>query len=146
MLFIYVLVIQCQIFQWNTEKLAIAETLNLAHPIAYGCEAAARVCVRAEDVEFMVDKVALGQVFSEYFGFPCQSSFHQFLFHRNHPGLAQYAYGWLQCRVDPVGLQPPVFELKKIYGCESLDLTAFNFIELPRIIFYRRKAGECMGG
>jgi hypothetical protein len=24
-----------------------------------------------------VDKVALGQGFSEYFGFPCQSSFHQ---------------------------------------------------------------------
>jgi hypothetical protein len=31
----------------------------------------------------MVDKVALGQVFSEYFGFPCQSAFHQFL--HNHP-------------------------------------------------------------
>jgi hypothetical protein len=31
---------------------------------------------------------ALGQVFSEYFGFPCQS-FHQFLHHHNHPGLAQ---------------------------------------------------------
>jgi hypothetical protein len=27
----------------------------------------------------MVDKVALGQVFSEYFGCPCQSSFHQIL-------------------------------------------------------------------
>jgi hypothetical protein len=27
-------------------------------------------------VGFVVDKVALGQVFSEYFGFPCQSSFH----------------------------------------------------------------------
>jgi hypothetical protein len=26
-------------------------------------------------VGFMVDEVALGQVFSEYFGFPCQSSF-----------------------------------------------------------------------
>jgi hypothetical protein len=26
---------------------------------------------------FVVDKVALGQVFPEYFGFPCQSSFHQ---------------------------------------------------------------------
>jgi hypothetical protein len=26
-----------------------------------------------------MDKVALGQVFSEYFGFPCQSSFHQLL-------------------------------------------------------------------
>jgi hypothetical protein len=28
--------------------------------------------------------VALGQVFSEYFGFPCQSSFHQFLDNRHH--------------------------------------------------------------
>jgi hypothetical protein len=38
-------------------------------------------------VGFVVDKAALGQVF-EYFGFPCQS-FHQFLLHHNHPGLAQ---------------------------------------------------------
>jgi hypothetical protein len=30
-------------------------------------------------VGFVVDKVALGQDFSEYFGFPCQSLFHQFL-------------------------------------------------------------------
>jgi hypothetical protein len=51
--------------------------------------AVARVCVRAEHVVFVVDKVALGQVFSEYFGFPCQSSFHQFLHHYNHPGIAQ---------------------------------------------------------
>jgi hypothetical protein len=29
-------------------------------------------------VGFVVDKVTLGQIFSEYFGFPCQSSFHQF--------------------------------------------------------------------
>jgi hypothetical protein len=29
--------------------------------------------------DFVVDEVALGQVFSEYFGFPCQSSFHQLL-------------------------------------------------------------------
>jgi hypothetical protein len=32
---------------------------------------------------FVVDKMALGQVFSEYFGFPCQPSFHQLL--HNHP-------------------------------------------------------------
>jgi hypothetical protein len=38
-------------------------------------------------VGFVVDKAALVQVFSEYFGFPCQS-FNQFL-HQNHPGLAQ---------------------------------------------------------
>jgi hypothetical protein len=40
---------------------------------------------------FVVDKAALVQVFSEYFeyfGFPYQS-FHQFLHHHNHPGLAQ---------------------------------------------------------
>jgi hypothetical protein len=39
-------------------------------------------------VGFVVGKAALGQVFSEYFGFPCQS-FHQFLHHHNHPGLAE---------------------------------------------------------
>jgi hypothetical protein len=35
-------------------------------------------------VGFVVDKVELGQVFSEYFGFPCQSSFHQFLHNHHH--------------------------------------------------------------
>jgi hypothetical protein len=43
-------------------------------------------------VGFVVDKAALGQVFSDYFGFPCQS-FHRFLHHHNHPGLAQLAIG-----------------------------------------------------
>jgi hypothetical protein len=45
--------------------------------------------VWAKHVGFVVDKLAVGQVFSEYFGFPCQSSLHQFLHHHNHPGLAQ---------------------------------------------------------
>jgi hypothetical protein len=77
---------------------------------------AARVRVRTEHVGFMVDKAALEQVFSEYFGFPCQSSFHQFLHHHNHPGLAQWAYWWPQCRVDPIGLHPPpaTIPIKKI--------------------------------
>jgi hypothetical protein len=34
-------------------------------------------------VGFVVDKVALRQVFSEYFGFPCQYSFHRLL-HTHH--------------------------------------------------------------
>jgi hypothetical protein len=45
-----------------------------------------------QHVGFVVDKAALGQVFSEYFGFSCQSSFHQFLHHHHHhkhPVLAQ---------------------------------------------------------
>jgi hypothetical protein len=37
--------------------------------------AAARVLVRAKHMGFVVDKEAVGQVFSVYFGFPCQSSF-----------------------------------------------------------------------
>jgi hypothetical protein len=40
----------------------------------------------------MVDKAVLEQVFSEYFGSPCQATFHQFLHHHKHPGLAQEAY------------------------------------------------------
>jgi hypothetical protein len=59
--------------------------------------AAARFRVRAEDVEFVVDRVALGQVFYEYFSFSYQSSFNHFLHHHNHLGLAQYAYWWLHC-------------------------------------------------
>jgi hypothetical protein len=43
-------------------------------------------------VGFVVGKVALGQVFSEYFGFCCQSSFHQFfstITITYHPWLVQ---------------------------------------------------------
>jgi hypothetical protein len=36
----------------------------------------------------VVDKVTLGQVFSEYFGLPCQS-FHEILHPHNHPGQVQ---------------------------------------------------------
>jgi hypothetical protein len=35
-------------------------------------------------VGFVANKVALGQVFSEYFGFHCQSSFQQFLHNHHH--------------------------------------------------------------
>jgi hypothetical protein len=38
---------------------------------------------RSGHVGFVVDKVALGQVFSEYFGFPCKFSFHRLL-HIHH--------------------------------------------------------------
>jgi hypothetical protein len=49
--------------------------------------AAARVRTRVWQVGFLVDKVASGQVSSEYFGFRCQNrSFHQLPYHHNHPG------------------------------------------------------------
>jgi hypothetical protein len=38
----------------------------------------------SDHVGFVVHKLALGQVFSEYFGFPCQSSFHHLLHNHHH--------------------------------------------------------------
>jgi hypothetical protein len=45
-----------------------------------------RPCFEPESshVEFVVDEVALGQVFSEYFGFPCQFAFHRLLHNHHH--------------------------------------------------------------
>jgi hypothetical protein len=43
---------------------------------------------RSGHVGYVVDKVALGQVFSEYSSFPCQFLFYQLL-HTHHPGLVQ---------------------------------------------------------
>jgi hypothetical protein len=68
----------------------------------------------------VVDKVALGQVFSEYFGFPCQSSFHQQLHNHHHhhhhhlsSGAGTIGQQWPTYQVDSVSLTPPR-ETKKI--------------------------------
>jgi hypothetical protein len=55
-------------------------------------------------VGFAVDKVALGQAISEYFGFPCQSSFHQFLHNHHHlsSGAGTIGQWWAQYQVDSV--------------------------------------------
>jgi hypothetical protein len=83
------------------EGRAIAQAVSRWLPTAV-----ARVRVRAEQVGFVMDKVALGQVFSKYFDFSCQSSFRQVLHHHNHQGLTQ-------CRVDPIGLHPQLSKFKK---------------------------------
>jgi hypothetical protein len=58
--------------KWHSHARAIAEAVSCWLPTA-----AARVRARVWQVGFAVDKVASGQVFSEYFGFPCQNrSFH----------------------------------------------------------------------
>jgi hypothetical protein len=68
----------------NTLGRAIAQAASRWLPTA-----AAEFEPGSGQVGFVVDKVALGQVFSEYFGFPYQSSFHQILHHHNHPGQVQ---------------------------------------------------------
>jgi hypothetical protein len=74
--------------------------------------AAAPFRTRVWQVGFVVDKVALGQDFSKYFGFSCQSSFHQILHHHhNHPGQVQLAIQWPTCRVDSV--PRPTMRIKK---------------------------------
>jgi hypothetical protein len=61
---------------------AIAEAVSLWLP-----STAARVRARVWQVRFVVGKVASGQVFSKYFGFPFQNlSFHQLLHYHNHAG------------------------------------------------------------
>jgi hypothetical protein len=56
--------------------------ISLDRPIAQAVSrrlptAAALVRAQVKSYVFVVDKVAVGQVFSEYFGFPCQFSFHR---------------------------------------------------------------------
>jgi hypothetical protein len=60
---------------------------------------------------FVADKVALGQVFSVYFGFPCQFSFHQML--NTHLSSGAGAVGQTVADV-PSGLAPPPRNLKKM--------------------------------
>jgi hypothetical protein len=59
----------------HTKKLcigrAIAQAVSRRFPTA-----AARFETWLSHMGFVVDRVTLGQVFSEYFGFPCHLSFH----------------------------------------------------------------------
>jgi hypothetical protein len=60
----------------------------------------------------VVDKVVLGQVFSEYFSFPRQSSFHQLLHIHPHlsSGAGTIGQKWPQYK----GLSPTPLAIKKI--------------------------------
>jgi hypothetical protein len=63
---------------------------------------------RSRHVVFVVDEVTLGQVFSEYFGFPCQFSFHRLLHVHHHLSPGAGTIGQLVADV-PCGLSltPP---------------------------------------
>jgi hypothetical protein len=74
-------------------------------------------------VGFVVDKAALGQVFSENFGFPCQS-FHQFLHHHNHLGLAQLAIGGRSAEWTQLDSTPTI-PIKKMINLLSIFLSFF---------------------
>jgi hypothetical protein len=70
---------------------------------------------RSGHVGFMVDEVALGQVFSEYFGFPCEFSFHQ-LFHTRHLSSGAGTIGQLVAAVpSALTISPHPKKVKKKY-------------------------------
>jgi hypothetical protein len=68
---------------------AIAQVVSRRFPTA---AARVRSQVRSGHVEFVPDENKLGQVFSEYFGFPCQFSFHRLLHIHHH--LSSIIWGW----------------------------------------------------
>jgi hypothetical protein len=72
---------------------------------------------RSGHVGFVVDKVALGQVFSEYFGFPCQSSFHQLLHNHHHlsSGAGTIGQQWPTYQVDSVSPHPEKQKKKAVF-------------------------------
>jgi hypothetical protein len=83
---------------------------------------------RSIHVEFVVDKVALEQVSSQYFGFPCQFSFHRLL-HTHHLSSGAGTLGQLVTDVPSgLSLTPPeetrlelkltVGKLKSLKKCE----------------------------
>jgi hypothetical protein len=73
-------------------------------------------------VGFVVDKVVLGQVFSEYFVFPCQFSFHRLLhIHHHHLSSGAGTIGQLAADV-PSGLSLTTSqETKKVTKTDAME-------------------------
>jgi hypothetical protein len=66
-------------------------------------------------VGFVVEKVASGQAFSKYFGFPCQNrSFYQFLHHHH------------KIEVPPIGEGPHLAPFKGAKGSKVSKLAQRN--------------------
>jgi hypothetical protein len=74
------------LLRWRLGR-AIIQAVSCRLPTA-----AARVRAQVMSGRSVVNKVALGQIFSTYFDFSCQFSFHALLhIHDHHPGLIQQA-------------------------------------------------------
>jgi hypothetical protein len=100
---------------------------------------------RSGRVGFVVDKVALGQVLSEYFGFHCQFSFHR-LFHTHHLPSGAGAIGQTMADVPSGFKSHSTQEIEKEIGI-FLDVTPFQrILLLPSSRWQSRpKPGvECM--
>jgi hypothetical protein len=94
---------------------AIAQAVSRRLPTAAArFRAQVRSCVG-----FVLDKIALGQVFSEYFGFPCQLSFHR-LFHAHHLSCRDGTISQLVADVPSELSHPTPTNLKSSFLSELL--------------------------
>jgi hypothetical protein len=76
---------------------------------------------------FVVDKVALGQILSEYIGFPCQFSFHQIL--RTQLSSGAGTIGQLVGNVPSRLILIPPHEIKKkIIAYFTLSMNTINVL------------------
>jgi hypothetical protein len=81
---------------------------------------------RSGHVGFVVDKVTLGHVFSEYFGFPCQFAFHRLL-HTHHLSSGAVTIGQLVADVpSELSLTPPQETKKNFYSWHSIAKYLIN--------------------
>jgi hypothetical protein len=86
-------------------------------------------------VEFMVDRVALGRVFSEYLGFPGQFSFHQLL-HIHHLSSGAGTIGQIVADV-PGGLSfTPPQQTKKIKILKNTVVDSTTHSAMPKHLNY----------
>jgi hypothetical protein len=82
---------------------------------------------RSNQVGFVVNKVALGQVFSEFFGFPCQFPFRQMLHTHLSSGastIGQFVANVLS-RLS-LTLQKKKQPYQSLVGCGGLDQALVN--------------------
>jgi hypothetical protein len=95
-------------------------------------------------VGFVVDEVSLAQVFSEYFGFPCQFSFHQLL-HTHHLSSGAGTIGQLVADI-PSGLsltpQQGIKKTKKKRETLYPKLSPFIHLSLPDIRIDNKRDGS----
>jgi hypothetical protein len=80
-------------------------------------------------VGFVVNKMALGHVFSKYFGFPYKSSLHEILHPNNHPGQVQQARSSRRAEWTQIG-HPLPCEFKKKNNIERLQTFEFGAITM----------------
>jgi hypothetical protein len=93
---------------------------------------------RSRHVGFVVDKVALGQVFLEYFGFPCQFSFQRLLRIHHHLSSGAGTIGQLVADV-PSGLKSP--HPKKLKKKKKSDSSYARLEELVSLLASPHFAG-----